>query len=159
VVSGGLPDGPDGPRLVVPFRPESARAPVWVALVAGVATGVAAGAIASPRVGLAVGVASVVVLLVPRLRVILGLAAVAGIVASGWYTVAHQAALQVAPDGSWPQSFQTAADLAWAGVVFLGADAVVEVVLRRRRNRSGSGEGLGAEGGQGAPGGGVPGEP
>ena len=159
VVSDGLPDGPDGPRLVVPFRPESARAPVWVALVAGVATGVAAGAIASPRVGLGVGVASVVVLLVPRLRVILGLAAVAGIVASGWYTVAHQAALQVAPDGSWPQSFQTAADLAWAGVVFLGADAVVEVVLRRRRNRSGSGEGLGAEGGQGAPGGGVPGEP
>ena len=42
----------------------------------------------------------------------------------------------MAADGSWPLSFQKASDLAWAGVVFLGADAVVEVVLRRKRRGS-----------------------
>jgi hypothetical protein len=109
---------------------------VWVALVTGVITGAVAAVIAAPKDGLAVGVASVVVLLVPRLRILLGLAAVAGIAAAGWYTAAHQAALHVPADGSWPLSFQTASNLAWAGVVFLGADAVVEVVLRRRRRGS-----------------------
>ncbi len=123
----------EGPHLAVPFRGESPRAAVWVALVTGVVTGVVAGSVSAPKVGLAVGAASAVVLLVPRLRIFLGLAAVAGIAAAGWYTAAHQAALHVPADGSWPLSFQTASDLAWAGVVFLGADAVVEVVLRRRR--------------------------
>ncbi|MGA3147972.1 MAG: alpha-(1-_3)-arabinofuranosyltransferase family protein [Acidimicrobiales bacterium] len=126
-----------GAYLAVPFGSESPRAPVWVALVTGVITGAVAAVIAAPKDGLAVGVASVVVLLVPRLRILLGLAAVAGIAAAGWYTAAHQAALHVPADGSWPLSFQTASNLAWAGVVFLGADAVVEVVLRRRRRRSG----------------------
>jgi hypothetical protein len=129
------PEMTDGPHLVVPFTAESPRAPVWLALLTGLVTGAAAGVISAPTVGLAVGVASVVVLLLPRLRIVLGVAAVVGIVAAGWYTVAHQAALHVAPDGSWPAAFQTASNLAWAGVVFLGADAVVEVVLRRRRRR------------------------
>jgi arabinofuranan 3-O-arabinosyltransferase len=126
-------DAAGGPHLVVPFLPESPRAPVWLAVLTGLITGAVAGVIAAPRVGAAVGVASAVVLLVPRLRILLGVAAVAGIVAAGWYTVAHQAALHLVADGSWPASFQTASNLAWAGVVFLGADAVVEVVLRRRR--------------------------
>jgi hypothetical protein len=130
------PEMTEGPHLVVPFTPESPRAPVWLALLTGLVTGAAAGVISAPVVGLAVGVASVAVLLAPRLRFVLGVAAVAGIVAAGWYTVAHQAALHVAADGSWPAAFQTANNLAWAGVVFLGADAVVEVVLRRRRRRT-----------------------
>ena len=129
---------PEGATLAVPFRSESPRAPVWVALLTGIITGVVAGAIAAPRVGLVVGVASAVVLLVPRLRVIIGLAAIAAIVGAGWYTAAHQAALHVPADGSWPLSFQRASDLAWAGVVLLGADAVVEVVLRRRRRGRGA---------------------
>ncbi len=128
-----------GASLVVPFRAESTRAPVWVALLTGLITGVVGGSISSLWVGLAVGAASAVVLLVPRLRIILGLVAIAGIVAAGWYTAAHQAALHVPADGSWTLSFQKASDLAWAGVVFLGADGVVEVVLRRRRRRGGGG--------------------
>jgi hypothetical protein len=106
---------------------------VWVALLTGAVAGGVAAVIASPVVGLAVGVASALVLLVPRLRILLGLAAIAGIVAAGQYTAATQAAQHVLPNGSWPLSFQRAADYAWAGVVFLGADAVVEVALRRRR--------------------------
>jgi hypothetical protein len=123
----------DTPRLVVPFGREAPRAAVWVALLTGAVAGGVAAVIASPVVGLAVGVASALVLLVPRLRILLGLAAIAGIVAAGQYTAATQAAQHVLPNGSWPLSFQRAADYAWAGVVFLGADAVVEVALRRRR--------------------------
>jgi hypothetical protein len=125
----------DGPRLAVPFGSESARAPVWVALVAGPITGGVAGAVATPVVGLAVGAATVAVLLVPRLRVLLGVAAIAGVVAAGWYTAAHQAATHVPPNGSWPLAFGTASQLAWAGVVFLGADGMVEAVLTRRARR------------------------
>jgi arabinofuranan 3-O-arabinosyltransferase len=135
------PLGADGPALVMPFRGEAPRAPVWLSLVTGVVTGALAGAIATPDAGLAVGVATVLVLLVPRLRIVLGLLAIAGIVAAGVYTTVHQAALHVPPNGSWPLSFGKASTLAWAGVVFLGADGVVEVVLRRplRRKRDGIG--------------------
>ena len=123
-----------GPRLAVPFRAEGRRAPVWVALVTGLLSGSVAAVIAAPLVGLAAGVATTVVLLVPRLRVLLGLAAIAGIVAAGGYTAAHQATehIPVSVNGSWPIYFGTASRLAWVGVIFLGADAVVGVVLRRR---------------------------
>ena len=101
------------------------------ALVAG---GVAA-AIAQPLAGAAVGVATLVVLLVPRLRVLLALAAVACVAGAGIYVAVHQ--LQtVSPDnGAWPQSFGTASRWAWAGVVLLGADGAVDVALRARRRR------------------------
>jgi hypothetical protein len=125
----------NGPRLAVPFGSEAPRAPVWVAVVAGPITGGLAAAVATPLVGLAVGAATVVVLLVPRLRVLLGMAAIAGVVAAGWYTAAHQAATHVPANGSWPLAFGTAGQLAWAGVVFLGADGMVEAVLTRRARR------------------------
>jgi arabinofuranan 3-O-arabinosyltransferase len=124
----------EGIRLAVPFSAESPRAPVWLALLTGAITGVAAAAISSPAAGLGAGIASVVVLLVPRLRVLLGLAAIAAIAAAGSYTGIHQAALHIPSDGSWPLAFQKASRIAWVGVVLLGADAAVEVVLRRRRS-------------------------
>ncbi|MGH9079229.1 MAG: alpha-(1-_3)-arabinofuranosyltransferase domain-containing protein, partial [Acidimicrobiales bacterium] len=123
---------PGAPALIRPFRADGPPAPLWVALVTGVVTGAVAAAIAMPAAGLAVGVASAVVLLVPRLRIVLGLVAVGGIVAAGVYTVVHQATFDVLPGGSWPLSFGAAGRLAWAAVVFLGADAVVEAVLGRR---------------------------
>ncbi len=135
VASGPDTDEPDDqPGLAVPFRAEAPRAPVWLALVTGVVSGAVAAAIAAPAAGAAVGVATAAVLLVPRLRIVLGLAAMAGIVAAGGYTAVHQAAthIPVTANGSWPVYFQTASNLAWAGIVFLGADGVVEVVLRRR---------------------------
>jgi hypothetical protein len=49
--------------------------------------------------------------------------------------VVHQSQLQVPDNGAWPQSFGTASQWAWAGVVFLGADGVVDVALRSRRRR------------------------
>ena len=129
----------DAPSLAPPFRPEGPRAPVWVALLAGVLTGAVAGAIAAPMAGAAVGLATGVVLLVPRLRVVLGLVAVACVVAAGGYTVLHQSYHHIPPDGAWPLSFGKASEWAWGAVVFLGADGVVDVILRRRPRRGRTG--------------------
>ena len=131
------PDGPGSPTLVVPFRADVAPTGTGVAVGAAVASGVVAGAIAQPAAGLAVGMATAVVLLVPRLRVVLGLLAIAGIAAAGAYTALLQHADHVLPGGNWTLSFGEASRLAWAGVVFLGADAVVDVILRGRRQLDG----------------------
>ncbi len=147
-------DGPERPTLALPFRSDGPPATVAVAAVGGVVTGAVAGAISSGLAGLAVGVATVVVLLVPRLRIILGVVAVAGIVVAGAYVALHQHADQVPPGGDWTMSFGTASGLAWAGVVFLGADAVVEVVLgaggAKTGGQDGSGRDEGDDGGDGA---------
>jgi hypothetical protein len=129
----------DGPQLASLFRLPRPPARPWVAVVTGVATGVLAGVVATPLVGLAVGVASAVVLLVPRLRAGLGLLAIAGVAAAGIYTVVVQAVRHVPSGGTWTLSFDVASKLAWAGVVFLVADAVVEVVLQRQATRAPSG--------------------
>jgi hypothetical protein len=132
-------DGPDRPTLAMPFRSGAPPAKLWVSLVSGLVAGLVAGAIASPLDGLGVAAATAVVLLVPRLRVVLGLIAIAGIVAAGTYVAVHQHAAQVPPGGDWTLSFGTASRLAWAGVVFLGADALVEIVLRRGSPGAGAG--------------------
>jgi len=76
------------------------------------------------------------VLLVPRLRFVLAIAAVTCVAAAGIYVAVHQNQIRTPDDGAWPQSFGTASTLAWAGVVFLGADGVVDAVLRARHRRS-----------------------
>ena len=63
---------------------------------------------------------------------LLGVAAVAAVVVAGVWVAVHQSQAHLPPDGSWPMYFQTASRWAWAGVVFLGAEGVVDVVLRRR---------------------------
>ncbi len=126
----------EGPRLASLFRGAPPPAPPWVAVVTGVVAGVVAGVVTIPAIGLAVGVACAVALFVPRLRALLGLVAVAGIAAAGIYTVAHQALAHVPAGGSWTLSFDAASKLTWAGVVFLAADTVVELVLQRRSERS-----------------------
>ncbi len=123
------------PRLQLPFGTEGPRASVAVALVTAVAAGGVAAAIAAPMAGLAVGVATLLVLLVPRLRFLLALAAVGCVAAAGVYVAVHQVQLRVPDNGAWPQSFGTASQWAWAGVVFLGADGAVDVALRARRRR------------------------
>jgi arabinofuranan 3-O-arabinosyltransferase len=125
-------DPGDGPFLLVPFGRGTRPVPVWTSLATGVAVGLVAGLIASPLAGSAAGIATVVALLIPRLRIVLGLVAIAAVVAAGAFVAIYQARHQVPADGAWPLSFNTASQLAWAGVAFLGADAVVDVVLRRR---------------------------
>ncbi len=121
------------PILVVPFGPGPPPTAVWLSVVTGVATGTVAGLIASPLAGVAAGLATMTALLVPRLRIVLGLVAIAGVVCAGAFVAIHQAAYHPPADKAWPLSFNTASQLVWAGVVFLGAECVVEVVLRRQR--------------------------
>jgi hypothetical protein len=125
-------DRSDGPSLVMPFRAEAPRSPVWVAVLAGLVTGVVGGAISTAGIGLVAGVVTGIVLVVPRLRIALGLTAVAGIVSAGTYMVLHQHADRIPAGGEWTVFFATASTLAWAGVVFLGADGMVDVLQRRR---------------------------
>jgi len=123
------------PRLQPPFGSEAPRATLPMAVVAAVTAGLVAGAISSGVAGLGVGVATLVVLLVPRLRFVLAIAAVACVAAAGIYVAVHQRQFQVPDNGAWPASFGVASTWAWAGVVFLGADGVVDVVLRARQRR------------------------
>jgi hypothetical protein len=124
--------GDDTPGLVHPLAAAGPPAPVVTAVAVGVITGAVAGLITVPVTGVIVGGATVAVLLVPRLRLVLGVAAVGCVLAAGIYVLAHQGAAHVVADGSWPSNFGLASSLTWAGVVFLGADATVEAVRRWR---------------------------
>ena len=127
-----VPGDDDAPRLASPFAADGRRLPVRSSVIVGVATGAVAGVITTPVTGLIVGAATLVALLVPRLRVVLGLAAVGCVMAAGIYVVARQGSAHIVDSGSWPSEFDLASTLTWAGLVFLGADATVEVVRRRR---------------------------
>jgi hypothetical protein len=131
-----VPAGEESPRLLRPFAADGRPATVRMAATIGVITGAVAGIISAPITGLIVGAATLTVLLVPRLRTLLGLAAIGCVLAAGLYVVAHQSAAHVTADGAWPSQFGLASSLTWAGVVFLGADTTVEV-FRRWRARSG----------------------
>jgi fructose-specific phosphotransferase system IIC component len=81
-------------------------------------------------VGVVVGVT--LALVVPRSRGLLAVVVV-GFAAGGVvYTIVHQATEHF-PSGGWPAHFESANVLVWTAIVFLGADAVVEVVRRLRR--------------------------
>jgi arabinofuranan 3-O-arabinosyltransferase len=124
------------PRFQLPFGAEGPRASLVVSVVTAIAAGLVAAAIASPRAGGAVAVATLVVLLVPRLRFLLALAAVGCVVAAAAYVGVHQYQIRVPDNGAWPQSFGVASQWAWAGIVFLGAEGAVDVALRARRRRA-----------------------
>ncbi len=133
------------PRLQLPFTSEGPGASVPVAVLTGLVAGAVAAAVATPRAGLAVAAGTVLVLLVPRLRFVLGMAAVGCVAAAGIYVAVHQGQTLAPDNGAWPQSFGTASQWAWAGVVFLGADGAVDVALRARRRRLDRGDGGGAD--------------
>jgi hypothetical protein len=129
----------DAPRLVRPFAADGPPTPRVASLVAGVVTGVVAGLITTPVTGVVVAAATLVALRLPRLRMLLGLAAVGCVLAAGIYVVAHQGSARIVDSGSWPSAFDLASTLTWAGVVFLGADATVEILRRRRSSSSDDG--------------------
>ena len=70
-----------------------------------------------------------VALLVPRLRFLLALAAVAGVAPQPDLRRRPPGPAMCPPTGRGP-SFDAASQLAWAGVVFLGADGAVDIALR-----------------------------
>jgi hypothetical protein len=64
------------------------------------------------------------------------MAAVGLMIAAGTYTVVEQARFHIAVNGNWAMHFDLASNLAWAAVVFLAADATVEVIRRLISSRS-----------------------
>jgi hypothetical protein len=79
-----------------------------------------------PVFGLALGGGVLVILVVRHLRWLLTLTALGLVASTAVYTVMHQATFRF-PAGGWPINFEPASELAWAAVVLLAADAIVEV--------------------------------
>ncbi|HVB93315.1 MAG TPA: hypothetical protein VND67_03270, partial [Acidimicrobiales bacterium] len=124
------------PRLWAPFQAHRYRTSWPLSVGVALATGLVGGFISRPVTGLAVGVATLLALLVPRTRLLLGVAAVGLMIAAGTYTVVEQARFHIAVNGNWAMHFDLSSDLAWAAVVFLAADATVEVIRRLISSRS-----------------------
>jgi hypothetical protein len=95
----------------------------------------AVGAVASvPWIGLAGAVAVVIGCVWSRGRLVVRVAAVVALAALPVYAVAQQAAHRYWPDINWPSDLSLANDLAWLGLVWLGADLIAGYV----RSRSGA---------------------
>jgi hypothetical protein len=117
----------DPPELTTPLSAGGRRPRWWAFVVAPVLAGaIAAGLLTRPRIGLVVAVAVLFVLVIRHLRWLLTLSAIGLIAATAEYTVKHQSLFHF-PAGGWPINFEPASDLAWAAVVILAADAIVEL--------------------------------
>ena len=131
----GTPAMEDVPTMANPFAEGREITPALAAVVAA-ATGFVAAVLVPPPAFLAifagVALAMLAALVIPRARGLLALAVVGFAVGGAAYTVAKQAS-QHFPPGGWPVHFEAANVLVWTAIVFLGADAVVELLRRRRR--------------------------
>lgn len=107
-----------------------ARPHWWTALLAAAVTGGAAAAIVSPRVGLAAGLAAFVAMLVPQLRMVVGLVATGLLVAAAVQVTRGQLLHPVPESADWPAADANQAILVWTAVVLLGVDGVVESARR-----------------------------
>ena len=100
----------------------------------------------SPRPAAGVAVGAATLLVAPGAPVCAFLLAMAAVGVRGRrpaYVAVHQATSSLVPDnGAWPQSFGTASQWAWAGVVFLGADGPVDVALAGAGRRPGPDSGV-----------------
>ncbi len=127
------------PQLWTPFLVGRAPTGWLISVSVAVVTGLVGAVIARPLTGVVAGAATLLALLVPRTRLLLGLAAVGLMIAAGTYTIVEQAHLHASLNGDWASNFEVASNLAWAAVVFLGADATVEIVRRLVSARSPTG--------------------
>ncbi len=122
-----------------PFARRGRRPRWWTLVLVAVATGGVAGAISTPLVGAAAGVAVAAALAVPQCRAVTAGVAVGLVVAAGAVVVAGQLLHPVAESSDWPAAYASAGVLAWMAVAFLGADAVAERGRTARRRRGGGG--------------------
>ena len=112
------------------------RSPVpgpWGIAAIALVTGAVAAAISQPWIGLPVAAAVAAgVAMRRRGRAIAGFAAVGLLLAAATLVVAGQVVHRAPGGGNWPAAYDNAAVLASMAVAFLGADAVVDYVRRRR---------------------------
>jgi len=125
-------DGGHGPELVASWAGDGDVTEWRPAVVTGAVSGLAAGLISAPLVGGLVGIGIVVVMRKPRLRLLLGGAATVLVLAAATFIIVRQGVDVSQANGGWPSEFGGATGLAWAGILFLGADAVLEIRDRLR---------------------------
>ncbi len=132
--------GTDRPELAPPWCAPAPRPGRRAMVAVVVLTGVVAGAISYPLVGLAAAVVVALALVVDRLRVVTAVLAVGFLVAAAASVVVGQWVHPLPESSNWPAAYSVASELTWTAVVFLGVDAVVETVRRvgaRRRSEPG----------------------
>jgi arabinofuranan 3-O-arabinosyltransferase len=127
------------PELAIPVETDRGRVASEAALGIAFAMGVIAGLIATPLVGLVVFAASGVVLRFPKTRLLLGLAAAGCLFGLGVYVTVRQSVFHFQANGGWPARFDNTAGLAWAAVLFLVADAAIELIMRRVNQQNADG--------------------
>ena len=142
-VAGGAVDGDErgaasatqggtGPELVASLA-QTGESTGWrAAVVTGAVCGLVAGFISAPLIGGLVGIGIVVVMRAPRFRLLLGAVATLLIVGAATFIIIRQGVDVTQANGGWPSEFGGASGLTWAGVLFLGADGVLEIRDRLR---------------------------
>ena len=131
-----FPAMPAEPELASPVL-SSGRARSTASIVAGtVAAGVVAALVADPVLGVLVAAATLAALVTRRGRAVLTVGAVSGLALSALYVVVQQYRHGYPSDFTWPENFRRVNLVAWAAVVLLGADVLVERL--RARSRGGS---------------------
>jgi hypothetical protein len=108
------------------------RRPGIVGIVLSTLIALGVGAIVvAPWVGLLVGAAVLLVLLAPRWRAVLSLVPVIALGGCGAYIAAKQFRTHLPATFEWPTFFWQVRTLGWIVIVFLAADALVEIVRTR----------------------------
>ena len=124
------------PELALPVESDRGRVASEAALGIAFAMGIVGGVIASPLVGLVVFAASGLVLRFPKTRVLLGLAAAGCLLGLGVYVTIRQSVFHFPVNGGWPAAFSNTRGLVWTAVLFLAADATIEIIMRRVNQRN-----------------------
>jgi hypothetical protein len=134
-----LADGGDAPVLVVPMDPwaitDALRPSPGAVAVAAVVSGVAAWAVGGWLAGAAVAVGVGAALRWRRGERFLAVGAVVLLAATVLDVVGVQILDHVPANAGWPSRFDVATQLAWAAVLLLTADVVLELVARLRPAR------------------------
>jgi hypothetical protein len=97
------------------------------------AVGVFAGAVLQPWAAPILAAATLAALWWPRARALLRLFPALAIALCGLYILVQQYRHHFAPRFEWPTFFGRVNQLAWLAVLALAADAIIEIVLERRR--------------------------
>jgi hypothetical protein len=121
-----------GVRLIWPFTPQGDRTPRWALFVGPIVAGIAAGLIVHPWVGVLVAILVLLALRFPPFRAVLALAPPVLLGLAAIYIAAKQERYQLPPVFEWPTLFPRAETPAWLAIVFVAADAFVEMVRTRR---------------------------
>lgn len=113
---------------------ERRKAGIAATVVTALIVGVFGGIVVRPDVGVLLGLAVAGALRDARVRRALAFVPVVAIAGAGAYIALRQARYQLPPIFEWPTFFSRARTLGWIAIVVLGANAIIGLVLDRRRD-------------------------